>query len=659
MENISVRMRALVDRLNETARKYYVDDDPVISDAQWDTLYDELVEMEKAAGFRLPDSPTRRTGADPLPAFLQHRHLNRLWSMDKVQSKDALRKWLSRVESLCEKEDPAVLPLTYGLEYKFDGLTINLTYQNGLLVNAATRGNGEVGESILAQAMTIRDIPLSIPYKGLMEIHGECIMRLSALREYNRTATEPLKNARNGAAGALRNLDPRVTAARRLSTFFYEIGTIEDPPFSDQRGLLAFISDNGFSTSPSLLMSDSPQEIIGEIEKIRDRRHTLDYLTDGVVIKVASRQARRLLGYTDKFPRWAVAYKFEAEETTTTLESVTWELGRTGKLTPLGHVAPVEFSGVTVRKATLNNWGDIQRKSLCAGCTVWIRRSNDVIPEITGSVNDGVTGTLLFKPDTCPACGTPLLEIGAHLFCPNRDGCKPQIIARLVHFASRDAMDIDTLSDRTVTLLVDYCNVREPADLYALSAEQLMSLPGFKEKRAHNLVDAIRASKDCALDAFLFALGVPGIGRASSREIVQSLGSLEEIRTASKEVYMQIDAIGEVLSEGLVGFFADPRNKRLIDDLLSAGVRPHQTRSRHTGALEGRTFVVTGTLPTLSRKQAEDLIRSRGGIPTGSVSRKTSYLVSGENPGSKLAKAQELGIPVIDEKTLLDWLNGA
>ncbi len=653
MDDNHREMRELADRLNETARKYYVDNDPVISDAQWDEMYARLAEMEKAAGFRLPDSPTRRVGADPLPAFAQHRHMSRLWSMDKVQSRDELFKWFARAESLCLKADSGLLPLRYGLEYKFDGLTINLTYDGGLLVNAATRGNGEVGEAILPQARTIRDIPLRIPYKGLMEIHGECVMRLSALREYNRTAQEPLKNARNGAAGALRNLNPQVTASRRLSTFFYEVGSISDPPFSDQAGMLAFIRENGFSASPCLLESDSPKEIAEAVDRIRDLRHTLDYLIDGVVVKVAHRPARAALGYTDKFPRWAVAYKFEAEESTTTLEQVTWEPGRTGKVTPLAHVAPVKFSGVTVRKATLNNWGDILRKRLCIGCTVWIRRSNDVIPEITGSVDDGIGGEPIRKPDRCPACGSLLVETGANLFCENRDGCKPQIVARLSHFASRDALDIDTLSDKTAELLVERCGVREPADLYSLSAERLLLLPGFKAKRAEKLLEAIGASRDCALDAFLFAVGIPGIGRATAREIALACGTLEEARTASKEKFLKIGEIGEVISENIVGFFRDPRNTRMLDRLAEAGVRPRPARGEAGGALEGRSFVVTGTLKTLSRQQAEDLVRLHGGVPSGSVSRKTACLVCGENPGSKLAKARELGIPVVDEESFL------
>lgn len=656
MESSERAMRALVDRLNETAKKYYVDDDPVISDAEWDALYGRLEAMERDTGIRLPDSPTRRVGGEPLPAFKQHRHISRLWSMDKAQSPEELRQWFARVEGLHARLE-GVPPLSYCLEYKFDGLTINLTYRDGDLVEAATRGNGEIGEAILPQALTVRDIPLRIPYTGLMEIHGECIMRLSVFHAYNKTAAEPLKNARNGAAGALRNLDPRVTALRRLSTFFYEVGTIDDPPYDDQRGMLSFIRSNGFSVSPLLLESDCHDEIIQAVADIEDKRHTLDYLTDGVVIKVADKKTRELMGYTDKFPRWAVAFKFAAEESTTVLEDVTWEVGRTGKLTPLGHVTPVEFAGATVRRATLNNWGDIRRKGLKLGCMVWIRRSNDVIPEIIGCVDDGRQGTDIVKPETCPACGTGLVETGAHLFCPNRDSCRPQVVARLKHFASREAMDIADFSDKTAELFYDLLDVREPAQLYSVTMEQLLTLPGFKQKKAANLINALNASKACTLDAFLLAVGIPNIGRVTARDLALRLGTLDGVRNASVETLRDIDAIGDIVAAGIREFFEDPRTAAIIDNLLTAGVAPHQPDAASEGAaLSGKTVVVTGKLPTLLRQQAEDLIRAHGGIAASAVSRKTAFVVAGEDAGNKATKARSLGIPVITEQELLDMV---
>ncbi len=364
---------------------------------------------------------------------------------------------------------------------------------------------------------------------------------------------------------------------------------------------------------------------------------------------------RRALGYTDKFPRWAVACKFAAEENTTTLENVTWEVGRTGKLTPLAHVEAVDFSGVTVRRATLNNWGDIQRKRLSLGATVWIRRSNDVIPEIMGRVENGVEGQPIQKPDTCPACGHAVVETGAHLFCPNRDGCKPQVVARLVHFAGRDAMDIGDLSDKTAELLFDRLAIREADQLYSLTKEQLLTLPGFLDRKADKLLEALKASKDCQLDAFLFALGIPNIGRGTARDLAQHYETLQAVRTADGDSLALVPGVGGVLAQSILEYFADPQNIRLVDALLMQGVRPHDMKPAGAagGALQGMTVVVTGTLPTLSRQQAEDLIRQHGGMAASAVSRKTAYLVCGEKAGSKLDKAKQLGIPVLDEQGLL------
>ena len=536
------RMQELVKRLNETAHAYYVLGEPVISDMQWDAMYDELTNLEKETGTVLPDSPTHRVGGEPLKGFEQHRHITRLWSMDKVQTIDALQDWIRRTEKLAGRGD-----LPYFVEYKFDGLTLNLTYREGQLVQAATRGNGEVGEAILPQAKTVRAVPLTIPYQGLLEVQGECIMRLSVLEQYNKTAKEPLKNARNAAAGALRNLDPAVTAARRLDAFFYQVGTIENPPYHTQPGMLEFLRKNGFPVSPYLGEPKNAEELVACIHHIEEIRNTLDFLIDGVVIKVGDFALRERMGFTEKFPRWAVAYKFEAEESVTTLRKVTWELGRTGKLTPLAHLEPVDFYGVTVRKATLNNWGDIQRKRVALGAPVWIRRSNDVIPEIMGRVGEPGPGEKpIVKPDHCPACGAPLVERGAHLFCMNRVSCRPQAVARLSHFASRNAMDIEGFSEKTAGQVYDQMNVRDPADLYTLTMEQALSLEGFKEKKAGNLLAALEKSKSCPLDAFLFALGIPNVGRKTARDLAQAFGTLEKVEQATEEELTAIQDEGKL-----------------------------------------------------------------------------------------------------------------
>lgn len=644
------QMRPIVDRLNAAARAYYYSAEPVMSDKDYDALYDELVRLEKESGVTLPDSPTHRVGAEALTAFEPHTHISRLWSMDKVQSIEALDEWIKRTEKLAGRTD-----LTYYVEYKFDGLTLNLTYRDGVLVQAATRGNGVTGEAILPQARTIRTVPLTIPYKGLLEVQGECIMRLSALEKYNATATEPLKNARNAAAGAIRNLDPAVTASRKLDAFFYQVGTIDNPPYDDQLGMLDFLHQNGFPVSEYLGCPHDRESLIACIKEIEAARPTLDYLIDGVLIKVGDFALRDQMGYTDRFPRWAVAYKFEAEETTTTLNEVTWELGRTGKLTPLAHVEPVDFYGVTVRKATLNNFGDIQRKRVAIGAQVWIRRSNDVIPEIMGRVGDEVTAgeTPIVPPTHCPACGSILVERGAHLFCLNRATCRPQAIARMSHFASREAMDIEGLSEKTIAQLYDQMNIRDCADLYQITLEEALTLEGFKQRKAEKLLSALDKSKHCTLDAFLHAIGIPNVGRKTARDLANTFGSLQKLREATLEQLIAIPDVGDIVAQSVIEFFSYPENHEMIERLLAAGVHPAEAEKKAEGVFTGMSIVVTGTLPTLSRNDAEERIRQNGGTAASSVSKKTAFVVAGEKAGSKLTKAESLGIEVIDEAEFL------
>ena len=642
-------MQALVKRLNETAYAYYVLDNPMISDKEWDALYNELIAMEKETGTVLADSPTHRVGGEPLTGFEQHTHITRLWSMDKVQSIGELEAWIDRTERLLGQTE-----LQYFVEYKFDGLTLNLTYRDGHLVQAATRGNGTVGEAILPQAKTIMSVPMTIPYQGVLEVQGECIMRLSTLDKYNKTAKEPLKNARNAAAGALRNLDPAVTASRHLDAFFYQVGTIENPPYHSQLEMLDFLRQNGFQVSPYLGRPHNRTQIIDCIKEIEAQRPTLDWLIDGVVIKVGDFRLREQMGFTEKFPRWAVAYKFEAEESTTILRNVTWELGRTGKLTPLAHLDPVDFYGVTVRKATLNNWSDIQRKQVAIGAPVWIRRSNDVIPEIMGRVGEPGEGeTPVERPTRCPYCGSELVERGAHIFCMNRTDCMPQAVQRISHFAGREAMDIDGLSEKTAQQLCEQKDVHDPADLYHLTRDDFMELDGFKDKKTDNLMAALEKSKDCPLDAFLFAVGIPNVGRKTARDLASTFGTLEKVEQATAEQLVAIPDVGDIVAQSVVEFFSFKENIVMIDRLLAAGVKPREAAGKADGVFTGQSIVVTGTLPTLSRKEAEELIRANGGTAAGSVSKKTAFVVAGEAAGSKLTKAQSLGIEVIDEAELL------
>jgi DNA ligase (NAD+) len=650
--NESKRMQELVDQLNTYARAYYVEDAPLISDGEYDALEAQLIALEKETGIVLPDSPTHRVGGEPLAKFEEHRHLGRLWSLDKVRTVNGIREWMDRVKRLLDlAEDPL-----YALEYKFDGLTINLTYENGVLVQGATRGNGVVGEAILPQLRTIRSLPLSIPFKGRMEVQGECIMLLSVLNKYNKTAKEPLKNARNAAAGALRNLDPQVTAERNLSCFCYNVGYIEGKVLTDHREMMAFLRENGFPVSPFVQYGRTADEFIETIDRVAEERDGLDFLIDGMVIKLCDFAQREQLGYTEKFPRWAMAYKFAAEEATTTIESVTWEVGRTGKLTPVAHVTPVDLCGVTVSNATLNNWDDIGRKKVGIGSRVFIRRSNDVIPEILGAVPGDTPQAQVEKPEVCPFCGAHVEHRGVHLYCTNPLSCRPQIISRLAHFASRDAMDIDTFADKTAEQLFNELNVATIPELYTLRRDRLLGLEGFGEKKAQNLLTALENSKHRPLSAFLNALGIPNVGVKTARDLSLTFGTLDKLRNATFDELIAIEDVGEIVAESVLSFFHDPRISQQIDDLIAYGVSPEADLAAVDSPISGKTIVVTGTLPTLSRKEAEDLIQSHGGKAAGSVSKKTDYVLAGEAAGSKLTKAQALNIPIIDEQTLLDWL---
>ena len=656
------RMRELIDKLNEASRRYYDQNESDISDDEWDAMYAELRGLEEKTGERMADSPTRRVGGAVMEGFEQHRHIARLWSMDKAQSEEEILAWAQR----CEKQtnDAGGLPKnSYCVEYKLDGLTVNLTYDGGKLVQAATRGNGEVGEAILPQAMTIRTIPLTIPFTGRMEVQGEGIMRLSELKKYNETAAEPLKNARNAAAGALRNLDPQVTASRHLDAFFYQIGYIEGRSFETQQDMLAFMKENGLNISPFVRPVQTIEEALEAVHEIEQKRETLDFLIDGATIKITDMRTREVLGTTDKFPRWSIAFKFPAQETVTKLLKITWEVGRTGKLTPLAHLSPVDICGVTVKRATLNNYDDICRKRVRIGSEVWVRRSNDVIPEIMGVVWDGegeAPETDIQPPTVCPACGGELVKLredGVHLFCLNRTSCRPQAIARMAHFASRQGMDIETFSTRTAGLFYDELGVRSAADLYHLDREKLVALKGFGEKKAEKLFAELEKSKDCELDAFLFAIGIPNIGKKTAYDLMAHFGTLEALMGASEQELEDVEDVGGIVAASITEYFADEENRRFVNRLLEAGVCPQMHAQQDAGTLfEGMTFVLTGTLPTLSRAQAQEMIRKNGGKATGSVSRKTSIVLAGESAGSKLDKARELGVRIIDEAQFLQMI---
>ncbi len=635
------RMKELIQALNIHNYNYYVLDKPVISDKEYDKLYDELVALEKETGEALSDSPTLRVGGDPLKGFEPHRHIAPLWSLDKAKACEELRSWDARIKRLLEGEG---LPLEYVVEYKFDGLTINLTYDEGQLVQAATRGNGTVGEGILQQVKTIKTVPLSIPTQYRMELQGEGLMRLSVLNAYNEIAEEPLKNARNAAAGALRNLDPKVTAKRNLDAFFYNIGYIEGKSFDTHMAMLDFLKENRFPVSPYIRHCNDIQQVVEVVEAAAKGLGGLDFLIDGLVIKVNHRVTREALGYTQKFPRWAIAYKFEAQEVTTQLKAVYWQVGRTGKLTPSAELEPVDIGGVTVSRATLNNWDDIQRKKVKIGCNVWLRRSNDVIPEIMGAIEETCEGAQeVVRPEYCPACGSEVVEKGAHIFCPNSLTCKPQLVSRIVHYASRDAMDIEGFSEKTAEQLFEELNLKGIDDLYELKYEDLVKLERFGDKKAQNLLEAIEKSKDCRLDAFVYALGIPNVGRKTATDLAKSFESLDAIKAADYEALVAIPDIGGIVAQSIIDFFNDPKIMESINKLLAEGVSPkHEAVVRKEGAFSGKTVVVTGTLTNYSRNEIKALLEASGAKVAGSVSKNTDFVIAGEEAGSKLEKARDI-----------------
>lgn len=648
------RIRELVDKLNEYSKAYYVLDAPKISDKEYDELYDELLRLEEQSGIILPDSPTQRVGGDPLPCFEPHTHIHRLWSLDKVRTREDLIDWGRRVERIAESQQ---LPkVKYALEYKFDGLTINLTYEGGRLITGATRGNGIVGEDITPQIKTIRTVPLTIPFKGKMEVQGECYMKLSVLDEINKTTDEKLKNARNAAAGALRNLDPRITAKRKLDCYCYNVGYIEGKKLETQDEMLGFLRENGFTVSDYLVFCDDIETVCDEIDKAEESRPHLDFLIDGMVVKVRDFATREALGATEKFPRWAMAFKFAAEETTTTVRDITWEVGRTGKLTPRASFDPVELAGATIRHATLNNFDDIQRKRVGIGSRVFIRRSNDVIPEILSAVEGDVPERQVEKPTVCPACGAHVEHRGVHLYCTNSLSCAPQIAGRLAHYASRDAMDIDTFSEKTAALFVEELKLKSIPDLYDLGPQDYMGLQGFGERRINNLMAAIERSKDCTLGAFIFAIGIPNVGAKTAKDLARRFGTIEALRSATVEQLTEVPDVGEIVARSIVEFFADPSIATQVDRLLAHGVKPRPEEVQQDSPISGKTIVVTGTLEKLDRRQAEALIESLGGKAAGSVSKKTDYVLAGESAGSKLTKARELGVRVLNEQEFFELI---
>ena len=647
----------LVEELNKYAYEYYVLGNSSVTDKDYDKKYYELVDLEKETGYKLPYSPTQRVGDVILPEFKKYTHKARLWSLDKAQSLEEIREWHSRnikfLEEYNRTSDEELPPLKYILTKKFDGLTINLSYdENGVLVTGATRGTGAIGEDVTAQVKTIKSIPLKIDCHDFLEIHGEAIMTTEAFEKYNSEAETPLKNLRNGAAGALRNLNVAETAKRNLSAFFYDVGYKEGAPFKTYMEMLNFIKVKGFPMDDYIRECTTLDEIQKEIDYIRDIRFDLNYDIDGLVIAIDDIRTRELLGYTVKFPKWAIAYKFEAQEATTKLLDVEWNVGRSGRVSPTAILEPVELAGVTVKRATLNNMDDIARKGVRLGAEVFVRRSNDVIPEIMGVVPESLEGTKeIEEPKVCPACGAHLVHEGVHIYCENTLGCKPQMVKTIVHFAGREAMNIAGFSERTAEQLFEKLDIRDISDLYKLEYEKLLDLDKFGPKKAQNLLDAIEKSKDCTLEAFLYSLGIPNVGVKTAKDLVKRFESLENLEKATFEELVSVQDVGDIVARSIIEFFKEERTLKVINELLSLGVNPHYEKKEVLESpFMGKTVVVTGTLENYSRTSIKEKLESLGAKVSGSVSKKTDFVIAGEAAGSKYDKAKSLGVTILSEE---------
>lgn len=657
------RIHELIEELNKHAYNYYVLDNPSISDKEYDKKYDELLELEKEAEYVVPYSPSQRVGDMVLSQFQKYTHRGRLWSLDKAQSVEELREWDNRNRKFVTEYNSAnedKLPeLRYVVTKKFDGLTLNCTYdEDGILARAATRGTGSIGEDITAQAKTIKSLPLKIDNDYVFEIHGEAVMTKKAFDEYNKSAEVPLKNLRNGAAGALRNLNLKETVKRNLSAFFYDIGYTEGEPFENYMDMMSFIKEKGFFVDDYLKVCRNLEEIEAEVKYIESIRYDLDYDIDGLVIVIDDTRTRELLGYTVKFPKWAIAFKFEAQESTTKLLDVEWNVGRSGRVSPTALLEPVELAGVTVKRATLNNMDDVKRKGVRIGCDVFVRRSNDVIPEIMGVVEETLEGSRDIEiPSHCPACGSEIIKEGVHYFCENTLSCKPQMVKSIVHFGSREAMNIEGFSEKTAEQLFEKLDLKSIADLYRLKKEDLLTLEKFGDKKAENLLKAIEKSKDCDLPSFIYSLGIPNVGKKTATDLAKTFKNLHNLQNAVFEELTAIQDVGDIVAQSVLEFFKEEKIINSINELLDLGVKPRfEELTVSDNPFSGKTVVVTGGLESYSRTEIKEKLEALGAKASSSVSKKTDYVLVGKEPGSKYDKAVELGVRVLTEKEFISML---
>ncbi len=658
--DVKRHMEALRTTLNHYAYQYYVLDDPEVSDYRYDELLRELETLEaQHPEYITPDSPTQRVGGKLLEGFAQVRHEVPMESLQDVFSVEELFDFDERVRAA------GVQPV-YVVEYKIDGLSVSLEYENGLFVRGSTRGDGRVGEDITANLRTIRAVPLrltrSIPY---LEVRGEVYLpekAFSQLNERRQQEGQPLfANPRNAAAGSLRQLDPSVTATRPLSIFVFNIQRMEGERADGHAASLELLRELGFRVIPDYRRFEGMQSCVERVAQIGEMRGKLPFEIDGAVIKLDDFAARERLGSTAKFPRWAVAYKYPPEVKSTRLLDIVVNVGRTGVLTPTAVLEPVQLSGSTVRAATVHNKDFIAQKDIRIGDVVRVRKAGEIIPEIVEvdfSKRDGSEREFSF-PTVCPSCGEPVLDDGqeAAVRCTNPD-CPAQLVRSIAHFCSRGAMDIEGMGEQSSEQFVSAGLIASIADLYDLSAPQIAALERKGEKSAAKLVAAIEQSKGRGLARLLYGFGIRHIGERSARQLAEAFGSMDRLRQATFEELTAVPDVGEEMAQSVLAFFSHRQTQSQLARLAAAGVDMTQEQTVKEAALLGKTFVLTGTLPTLTREQAKALIEQKGGKVTGSVSKKTSYVVVGEDAGSKLVRAQELQIPLLDEAALMNLLGG-
>ncbi len=650
-------------------RRYYVLDDPEISDPEYDDLLRELREIEEAhPNLLTPDSPTQRVGGEPLEKFNRVEHAEPMLSLANARNEDELRAWAKRVERNLERLDIEGSEIRYVTEPKVDGLAISLTYENGILVRGATRGDGRFGEEVTHNLRTMKSIPLSIEdAPELVEVRGEVYLPLAGFARVNEQRAkdgEPtFANPRNAAAGTIRQLDPKIAASRPLLIWCYGVAAIRGWEPSSHSESLEWLRDRGFRVNDDISILHGVDEVAEHCRWWEGRREALDFEIDGVVVKVDDRGLQRELGVAGREPRWAVAWKFPPTTATTRLNKIVWNVGRTGHLLPFAMLEPVHVSGVTVSTATLHNEEDLERKDVREGDEVVVMRAGDVIPQVVSPIiQRRKKGARRARPPKkCPLCDTPTVkpDEGVFTICPNRTGCPGQQFQHVKHF--RGALEIEGLGEKNAYRFLQEGLISDAADIFDLTAERITELEGFGEVSAENLIKEIEGAKRMPFSRVLYALGIPGVGFVNAESLAEHFGTMDALLAAQPEEIERAEGIGPILAEQIYEELSDERTRKLVERLRKAGLRMEldpSERRKEGGPLDGKTLVLTGTLPNLSREQATKLIRRAGGKVVNSVSKKTDYVIAGDSPGSKLAKAEELGTEVIDEDALTELVGG-